>query len=294
MIPYLGPDELPAARTGATTGGVRRLNLRRAFAVALLSVGISAPAAAAWDYEPSQASAEKLTLAEAIKLVESYLRDCQSMLNPAAGKRFSDINMRRDHIDLKWTEPVRAVRYRFADIQSVLLKYSDDVFSPDFITLYYKTPQGRYWNFRTCVVRSGAPWKGEGAKTLADALLRLKLGYDETIAAAEGKFQTDAASYRAANPKPDFPEDARRFRVQAEAALRDKRFDDAAERYAEGLALAPWWLEGRFNLALVLGELKAYDAAMREMKRYLQLAPEASNARAAQDKIYEWEGAMRK
>jgi hypothetical protein len=28
---------------------------------------------------------------------------------------------------------------------------------------------------------------------------------------------------------------------------------------------------------------------MREMKYYLQLVPDAPNARAAQDKIYDWE-----
>jgi len=67
-------------------------------------------------------------------------------------------------------------------------------------------------------------------------------------------------------------------------------FDGAFEHYAKALAIAPWWPEGRFNRALILGELKRYSEAVREMKRYLQLVPDAPNARASQDKIYEWEG----
>ena len=55
------------------------------------------------------------------------------------------------------------------------------------------------------------------------------------------------------------------------------------------MKIAPWWPEGYFNRALILGELNRFAEAMREMKRYLQLAPDAPNARAAQDKIYEWE-----
>ena len=75
----------------------------------------------------------------------------------------------------------------------------------------------------------------------------------------------------------------------AEAAIRDKDFEGASTQYAKALAIASWWPEGRFNRALVLGELRRYTEAVREMKRYLQLVPEGPNARAAQDKIYEWE-----
>ncbi len=107
---------------------------------------------------------------------------------------------------------------------------------------------------------------------------------------ANAAFAEAAARYRVADPKPALPEDARRFRVQAEAALRDKEFEDAADNYELALRLAPWWPEGRFNRALILGELKEYAEATVEMKRYLALVPDAPNARAAQDRIYEWEG----
>lgn len=134
----------------------------------------------------------------------------------------------------------------------------------------------------------------EPAREFADAmyaLARYARGASAPLdPAAEAEFSKVAAAYREAAAKPDFPEGARRFRIQAEAALRDKEFDEAADFYAEALKLAPWWPEGRFNRALVLGELKEYGAAIGEMKKYLALMPDAPNARAARDRIYEWEG----
>ncbi len=107
---------------------------------------------------------------------------------------------------------------------------------------------------------------------------------------ANDPFQAVVEEYRAANPKPGLHEEARKFKVQAEFALQEKQFARAAELYGKALDIAPWWPEGHFNRALILGETKRYREAMREMKRYLLLVPDASNARAAQDKIYQWEG----
>jgi tetratricopeptide (TPR) repeat protein len=84
------------------------------------------------------------------------------------------------------------------------------------------------------------------------------------------------------------PEAANKYKVQAESAVRDKEFDDAADLYAEALKIVPWWPVGHFNRALVLGEVGDYEMAKREMNYYLQLVPGAPNARAAQDKIYDW------
>lgn len=36
-------------------------------------------------------------------------------------------------------------------------------------------------------------------------------------------------------------------------------------------------------------ELKRYPSSIFYMKKYLMLVPDASDARSAQDKIYEWE-----
>jgi len=80
-------------------------------------------------------------------------------------------------------------------------------------------------------------------------------------------------------------EPARRCRVQAEAAVQEKRFADAERYFEELLKIEPWWPAGHYNRALILGELGNYDEAAFEMKKYLALEPEAPDARAARDQI---------
>ncbi len=89
--------------------------------------------------------------------------------------------------------------------------------------------------------------------------------------------------------RPALPEEARKLKVQAEAAFRDGRFDAASQLYGETLNIAPWWAEGYSELGLLLGASGHYSQAIREMKRYVALAPNAPDIRNTQDKIYEWE-----
>jgi len=107
--------------------------------------------------------------------------------------------------------------------------------------------------------------------------------------AAAAAFEEAARRYLAADPKPEFPEEARRFKVQAEQALDQGRGDEALEKYAQALQVAPWWPEGHFNRGVLFGQMEFYSEAIRELKRYLALVPDAPDARAVQDKIYQWE-----
>lgn len=102
-------------------------------------------------------------------------------------------------------------------------------------------------------------------------------------------FQEVVAKYQAAKPKPTLPEEARKYKVQAEFLVQEKQIDKAVALYGKALEVSPWWPEGHYKLALLLGETKKYRDAMREMNRYLQLEPEGADARAAQDKLYQWE-----
>jgi hypothetical protein len=108
--------------------------------------------------------------------------------------------------------------------------------------------------------------------------------------ADEAAFQESARRYRELPVKPALPEEARKYQVQAEAAVKRKNFTEASDRYGDALKVAPWWPEGHFNRALILGEMGRYRNAIDEMKKYLAIVPNAPDARAAQDKIYEWEG----
>jgi hypothetical protein len=110
-------------------------------------------------------------------------------------------------------------------------------------------------------------------------------------AAAEAAFQEEARKYRAMRVKPALPEEAHKYAVQGDFAVEKKNLDAAADRYADALKVAPWWPEGHFKRGLVLADLERYDEGIDEMKKFLLLAPEAKEARAAQDNIYKWESA---
>lgn len=138
----------------------------------------------------------------------------------------------------------------------------------------------------------------DNARALAEAIYVIwreaeKNGFAPPEKNEEVRFAETVASYLAADVKPEIDADTRRLKVQAEDALREKRFEDVADAYGEALAIAPWWPAGHYNRALVLSELKEYPDAMAEMKRYLLLAPNADNAVAAQDAIYKWEAKVR-
>jgi hypothetical protein len=128
----------------------------------------------------------------------------------------------------------------------------------------------------------------DSARNIANALAVIKSA--PTPKQQQAVFDEQAKSYRDAPVKPVPGEDVRRYRVQAEVAVNEKRFQDAANLYARALYIAPWWPEGHFNAALILGDLRQYDKAIDHMTKYLALVPNAADARAAQDKIYAWEG----
>jgi tetratricopeptide (TPR) repeat protein len=91
-------------------------------------------------------------------------------------------------------------------------------------------------------------------------------------------------------PKPAIPEEARRHFVRGNTALKDAKdasdYDRAIARYNDALLVAPWWPEPYFNLAKALELRESYDQAIAALKLYLLAAPQAEDARAAQDMIY--------
>jgi tetratricopeptide (TPR) repeat protein len=94
--------------------------------------------------------------------------------------------------------------------------------------------------------------------------------------------------------KPELPEEARRFAIQAEAAVKEERYADAIKHLADLTWVAPWWPNARYDMALLNARMEQYDTAIVAMKAYLSLCPDAPNARKAQDQIYEWEGRGKK
>lgn len=129
----------------------------------------------------------------------------------------------------------------------------------------------------------------EESKRLADAFVVLKNEAVKVSQADEAKFMAAAQQYQGMAVKPALPEEARRFAVQAQGAVQENDFSGAANYFKQALDVAPWWPEGHYQRAILLSGVDDYGGAIAEMKRYLVLAPNAQNARAAQDKIYDWE-----
>lgn len=85
-------------------------------------------------------------------------------------------------------------------------------------------------------------------------------------------------------------EEQRKYIVQANAANEQKDYLTALQLYKKVLDLNLYsYPAAYFNMALILAETNNYYQATYAMKAYLILDPNASDARAAQDKIYEWE-----
>jgi len=107
-------------------------------------------------------------------------------------------------------------------------------------------------------------------------------------------FEVAAARYRALREKPAISEETRKFIVQANAQTQLKNYKQAIELYENAIEVDPTNPMVYNNEALLLAMVGRYDAAINRMKKYLKLVPEAVDARAAQDKIYEWEGMVPK
>jgi len=106
------------------------------------------------------------------------------------------------------------------------------------------------------------------------------------------EFKPKAAEWRQLAVKPEMPEEAHRHQVLAENAYQAKDIAKTIAEYEAALRAYPLWPEGHYNLATLAGEIggrPGYDIAIFHMKSYLELAPDAPDARAAKDSIIVWE-----
>jgi tetratricopeptide (TPR) repeat protein len=114
-----------------------------------------------------------------------------------------------------------------------------------------------------------------------------------SFAASEQEASTLRATMFAASGKmptpPEMPDDAHRHVVRGEALLNQGMMDRALVEFNEALRIAPYMPKMYYNTALIYGELKQYDQAIRQMHLYLTVAPEAPDLRTAQDQITKWE-----
>lgn len=128
------------------------------------------------------------------------------------------------------------------------------------------------------------------AQKIADDLYFIQKDIERYNSGELEVFKEKAAKYRAAKIKPQVSEAQRKFIVQANAFTQKKDYAAAIARYNKAIELDPVsYPEAYFNLALLSAQENRFKSAIGYMEKYLLLAPDAKDARAAQDKIYEWE-----
>jgi tetratricopeptide (TPR) repeat protein len=131
----------------------------------------------------------------------------------------------------------------------------------------------------------------EDAQEAANALNRLRLhalGADQRTESWQA-FQRQASIWRTQLPKPALPEALRQQRLLAENALQEKDFEAAILHYETGLDIEPIWPEGQFNAALLCAELGYYSDAIRHMRAYVELLPDAPDSQRARDQLIIWQ-----
>ncbi|MGB9863619.1 MAG: tetratricopeptide repeat protein [Candidatus Saccharicenans sp.] len=89
--------------------------------------------------------------------------------------------------------------------------------------------------------------------------------------------------------RPDvvqLPEEARRYAMRAEMAIKEGRFAEALKEYQQALKISPFFPQLYKAIALTFEPMKEYRQAIKSMNIYLELYPDAPDAREAKDQIY--------
>lgn len=85
-------------------------------------------------------------------------------------------------------------------------------------------------------------------------------------------------------------EEQRKYIVQANALTEEKKYREAYNYFGKVIEIdAVSYPQAYFNMALLASQFNDFMLAIFNMKKYLILLPDAPDARASQDKIYEWE-----
>ena len=200
--------------------------------------------------------------------------------------------------DLKTSKGHNKVKYAFKlDSLSAQLKEATIVIPLKYQILVFKNPEEFLVQFKDRV-NFGLFKELESAKQLADVLYTIqnilyKKPNEERMKKMEiemVQFDSLVQKYRSMEVKPLMNEEQRKLIVQANFQLSQKQFQKAIDLYEKALAVNPITYPAAYsNMALIEAQLANYPKAIEYMKKYLMLDPDASDARASQDKIYEWE-----
>lgn len=178
---------------------------------------------------------------------------------------------------------------------------SDKIKSPsDTVYIYYKDIVNRqiiYYvkiadnGFYTPYIKMGEYLITCGGKEMADFIFYMQHQYAvKSYHLDLENFKALAAKYHASNEKPEVSEEQRKLLIQGNTMNEKMYYDEAMNYYDKAIAINPISSPNSYyNYALIAAVAEKYELAILNMKKYLLLMPDAEDARAAQDKIYEWE-----
>jgi tetratricopeptide (TPR) repeat protein len=247
-------------------------------------------ACATVDVQPDAAGPERQSVAQAqARLLDAHLR---ALTVGFHGKELPVSSV-----------SVAGVKYR-NDRAVVFVSIADDDFprrscmlAADSFTVKFEESEGL--NFHVFDGQMGSNPCGfdliefnsqEDAQRFDNAAYRISIASRAEIAQtreqSEKLFAKDVAEpYRAANPKPDVPQQAQEYLAGAMDAQAHHRYGDAMAMYMGALKIAPWIPVAHYNLAKLLAQSGMHDDAKAEMKEYSMLAPQAPAASAARQAV---------
>lgn len=128
--------------------------------------------------------------------------------------------------------------------------------------------------------------KGQYREALKDYAVLLKM-VDKN---GEKQIRNRVAVLLKNNPYlQELPEEARKYALKAEVSTKEGKFAEAVKEYKKAIKIAPFFPILYKATALNYAELKEYQKAIDCMHIYLELFPDAPDARTAKDEIYKWE-----
>ncbi len=87
----------------------------------------------------------------------------------------------------------------------------------------------------------------------------------------------------------ELPEEARKHTIRAEVMAKEGKLEEAEKEYKKAIEIAPFAPQLYKALASNYAILKEYQKAIDALQIYLELYPDAPDAREAKDEIYRWE-----
>jgi tetratricopeptide (TPR) repeat protein len=209
------------------------------------------------------------TLLQTLQGAKTSSGPCQGIRVTSVGFSFTDT-------------PDRAHEYRFGEIHSLKVQNNP------IYNWFYVDLGGVYPGWESA----------NDARRFVDAIEALKYHLSGRAvsgdAAAFADFQEKAKVWRVLPVRPLLPDQVQRFKVLAEDAFQNKNFEEAVGYYEQGLAIEPLWPDGQLNAALFYGELQMYGQAVIHMKRYLELCPDAKDAKKCRNQMFIWEEKAKK